>query len=71
MLSLFYHSCCLAAAASRSSWQTPVALGVVAVAGVWLVWRTWFVRKSTGCGGGPCAAISPEVKRLKARLAQK
>lgn len=61
----------LAAATARESWQTPVALGVVAGAVLWLVWRTWFARKSTGCGGGACAAISPEVKRLKARLAQK
>jgi hypothetical protein len=59
------------AATSREAWQTPVALGVVAGAVLWLVWRTWFARKSTGCGGGACAAISPEVKRLKARLAQK
>ncbi|HRE08650.1 MAG TPA: hypothetical protein PKX00_23720 [Opitutaceae bacterium] len=61
----------LSAATARESWQTPVALGVVAGAVLWLVWRTWFARKPTGCGGGACAAISPEVKRLKARLAQK
>lgn len=47
--------------------QNIAALAVVAVATAWLI-RRWFVkRKNPGCGGD-CAAVSPDVKRLRARL---
>ncbi|QYM79027.1 hypothetical protein K0B96_17255 [Horticoccus luteus] len=48
--------------------QTLLALLVVAVAAVWLVVRAMGKRKQSGCGGGECGAISPEVRKLQARL---
>ena len=52
-----------------SSTQTLLALGLVALALTFLL-RSWFAkRKSPGCGStGACGAISPEVKKLQARL---
>jgi len=47
--------------------QTLLSLLAVAIAAVWLVRRA-FRKKSSGCGGGECGAISPEVKKLQARL---
>jgi hypothetical protein len=50
-----------------SSLQTVVALGIVALA-AGLLLRSWFAkRKSPGCGGA-CGAVSPEVKKLQAKL---
>ncbi len=50
-----------------SSLQTFIALGLVALATAFLL-RAWFAkRKSPGCGG-TCGAVSPEVKKLQARL---
>jgi hypothetical protein len=47
--------------------QTIVALGLVLVT-VALLLRTFFTRRpGAGCGGA-CSAVSPEVKRLQARL---
>ncbi len=48
--------------------QTLVALGIVAIT-VALLLRSWFAkRKSPGCGSEGCAAVSPEVKKLQAKL---
>jgi len=47
--------------------QSILALVAVGIAAVWLVRRT-FRKKSGGCGGGDCGAISPEVKKLQAKL---
>lgn len=47
--------------------QTLAALVVVAVAAVWLVRRALAKRKNPGCGTD-CGAVSPELKRLQARL---
>jgi len=47
--------------------QTIVALGIVALAAALLV-RSWLAkRKSPGCGGA-CGAVSPEIKKLQAKL---
>jgi len=49
-----------------SSLQTLIALGLVALAAVFLL-RSWLrKKKSPGCGStGECGAISPEVKKLQ------
>lgn len=50
-----------------SSTQTIIALAIVAVAAALLL-RSWFAkRKSPGCGS-ECGAVSPEIKKLQARL---
>jgi attachment p12 family protein len=51
-----------------SSIQTIVALVLVAVAAGWLIYNATKKRRSSSCGGGECGAISPEVKKLQARL---
>jgi hypothetical protein len=48
--------------------QSIAALAIVALAAGWLLWRAWISRGASGCGGGECHAISPEVKKLQARL---
>jgi hypothetical protein len=51
-----------------SGLQTILALALVALAAALLV-RSWFRRsRQPGCGGEGCGAISPEVKKLQARL---
>ncbi|HVS53057.1 MAG TPA: FeoB-associated Cys-rich membrane protein [Opitutaceae bacterium] len=50
-----------------SSFQTIAALGIVALAAGWLLARAIAKRKNPGCGGD-CGAVSPEMKRLQARL---
>jgi|UniRef100_UPI00404A130A hypothetical protein len=47
--------------------QTLLSLAVVAIASVWLVRRA-FRKKSGGCASSECGAISPEVKKLQAKL---
>lgn len=49
--------------------QTLLALGLAALAVAYLLW-TWFgSKKKSGCGStGACGAVSPEVKKLQARL---
>lgn len=50
-----------------ASLQTIIALAVVAAAAAFLV-RTFLKRrKSPGCGAD-CGAVSPEIKKLQARL---
>ena len=51
-----------------SEFQTLAALAVVALAAIGLVRHAFKKRKQSGCGGGECGAISPEVKKLQARL---
>lgn len=49
--------------------QTFVALAVVAIAVIALLWRTLRRDPAKGCGSnGACGAVSPEVKKLRARL---
>lgn len=51
-----------------SSLQTILALALVALAATLLV-RSWFKKgKHPGCGSEGCGAVSPEVKKLQARL---
>lgn len=52
-----------------SSLQTLIALGLVVLALAFLL-RSWFGKKrnSSACGGGACGAVSPEVKKLQAKL---
>ncbi len=50
-----------------SSLQTILALALVALAAVYLVWSAVKKRKQPGCGGD-CGAVSPEVKKLQAKL---
>ena len=47
--------------------QTLVALLIVTFALTWLVLRANAKRKQPGCGSD-CGAVSPELKRLQARL---
>jgi len=51
-----------------SSLQTILALGIVVIA-VALLIRSYLKKgKNPGCGSEGCSAISPEVKKLQARL---
>ncbi|MDI1250361.1 MAG: FeoB-associated Cys-rich membrane protein [Lacunisphaera sp.] len=51
-----------------ASLQTIIALGIVVLAATLLV-RSWLKKgKQPGCGSGGCGAVSPEVKKLQARL---
>ena len=50
-----------------SSLQTLLALAVVALAAVLLIRSAFKKRKRPGCGAA-CGAISPEVKKLQAKL---
>jgi hypothetical protein len=52
-----------------SSLQTLLALAVVTVAVVLLVRSFLKKRKSPGCGAD-CGAVSPEIKKLQAKLRQ-
>ena len=49
--------------------QTLVALGLVALAAALLVRSFLKKRKQPGCGAD-CGAVSPEIKKLQARLRQ-
>jgi hypothetical protein len=51
-----------------ASLQTMLALALVAIAATLLV-RSWLKKgRNPGCGSEGCGAVSPEVKRLQARL---
>jgi hypothetical protein len=51
-----------------ASLQTLLALGLVAIAATLLV-RSWLRKgKQPGCGSEGCGAVSPEVKKLQAKL---
>jgi hypothetical protein len=48
--------------------QTLIALAIVALA-AGLLLRFWFgKKKATGCGNEACSAVSPEIKKLQAKL---
>ena len=48
--------------------QTFIVLGIVTVAVTFLL-RSWFgKKKSAGCGSESCSAVSPEIKKLQAKL---
>jgi len=46
--------------------QTFIALAVVVIATALLV-RSWMKKKQPGCGAN-CGAVSPEIRKLQARL---
>jgi hypothetical protein len=49
--------------------QTVIALAIVALTVGWLVLRTLRRDPARGCGSnGACGAVSPEIKKLRARL---
>ena len=50
--------------------QTVVALGIVALTVALLVRASLKKRREPGCGGG-CGAVSPEIRKLQARLHRK
>jgi hypothetical protein len=51
-----------------SAVQTVVALALVALAAALLL-RSWLgKKKSSGCGHESCGAVSPEIKKLQAKL---
>lgn len=50
-----------------ADFQTIAALVIVALAATWLVVRAIAKRKNPGCGG-ECGAVSPEIRKLQARL---
>ncbi len=50
-----------------SQLQTVLALVVVALAATYLVLRALAKRKHPGCGT-ECGAVSPEIRKLQARL---
>ena len=48
--------------------QTLVALGLVALAATLLI-RSWLKKRhQPGCGNESCSAVSPEIKKLQAKL---
>lgn len=53
-----------------SSLQTLIALGIVAVAALLLVRSFLKKPKQPGCGA-ECGAVSPDVRKLQARLRSK
>ncbi len=52
-----------------ASLQTLIVAALALAAVAYLLW-TWFgPKKKSGCGStGACGAVSPEVKKLQARL---
>jgi FeoB-associated Cys-rich membrane protein len=51
-----------------SSRQTIIALGLVVLAAALLIRSVLKKRKQPGCGSEGCGAVSPEVKKLQAKL---
>lgn len=51
-----------------ASLQTMLALALVAIAATLLVCSWLNKGRNPGCGSEGCGAVSPEVKRLQARL---
>jgi membrane protein implicated in regulation of membrane protease activity len=48
--------------------QTVIALAIVAIAAALLL-RSWLSkRKKPGCGSESCSAVSPEIRKLQAKL---
>ena len=51
-----------------STLQSIAALALVLLAVAYLVWNFFLKRKPPGCSSGGCGAISPELKKLQAKL---
>ena len=51
-----------------SSLQSIAALVLVALAVAYLVWNFLRRKKQPGCGSEGCGAVSPELKKLQAKL---
>ncbi|WP_415909134.1 hypothetical protein [Oleiharenicola sp. Vm1] len=52
-----------------SSLQTLIAAALALLAVAYLLWSWFGPKKKSGCGStGACGAVSPEVKKLQARL---
>ena len=47
--------------------QSIFALAIVALAATWLVRRSLAKKKNCGCGDD-CGAVSPELRKLQARI---
>ena len=48
--------------------QAIVALGIVALAATLLI-RSWLKKRhQPGCGSENCSAVSPEIRKLQAKL---
>ncbi|MEY4939752.1 MAG: hypothetical protein RIQ93_1487 [Verrucomicrobiota bacterium] len=50
------------------TFQTTAALLIVALVAAAFVVRAIKRRRNPGCGGGDCGAISPEMRKLQARI---
>jgi hypothetical protein len=48
--------------------QTIIALALVAVAAGWLIYLAARKKSSSGCAGAGCSAVSPEIKKIRAKL---
>ncbi len=51
-----------------TSLQTFLALALVVVAATGLIYSVVRKRGSSGCGSEGCAAVSPEIKKLRSKL---
>ncbi|HEY4245593.1 MAG TPA: hypothetical protein VGM64_01990 [Lacunisphaera sp.] len=51
-----------------STLQTIIALVVVTGTAGWLLYSAFRKKSSSGCGNEGCSAVSPEVKKLRAKL---
>jgi len=51
-----------------ASFQTIAALALVALAVAYLAWNFLRKKKQPGCGSEGCGAVSPEIKKLQAKL---
>jgi hypothetical protein len=51
-----------------TSFQTIAALTIVVVAVALLLISTFRKKKNSGCGSEGCHAVSPELKKLQAKL---
>lgn len=51
-----------------STLQTIIALGIVALAAALLARHYFKKRAQPGCGSEGCAAVSPEIRKLKSKL---
>ena len=51
-----------------STLQSIIALVLVLLALAYLVWNFFLKRKPPGCGSAGCDAVSPEIKKLQAKL---
>jgi hypothetical protein len=52
----------------NSTVQTIAALGIVALAAGWLLWRLLGKRHDPGCGNEGCGAVSPDARALLKKI---